>query len=90
VDLDFACDGCRGRLLRDPSNDWTKSKLLTALGAPAAVVAEHLVHERSRAAYRALWAQGQTKDSVDLHREITTRVHAEQRAAAEAEAYATS
>jgi hypothetical protein len=87
ADLDFACDGCVSRLLRDPSNPWTRSALLSAIGAPAAVVADHLIRERTDAAYRALWAQGQTRDSANLLAAITTQVHAEQRAAAEAEAW---
>lgn len=32
VDLTWACDGCRERLLRDPSNPWTRAKLMRAQG----------------------------------------------------------
>lgn len=34
-DHDWLCSGCRSRMIRDKTNDWTDSKLLRARGGPA-------------------------------------------------------
>lgn len=44
-DHDWLCDGCLHRLYADPTNEWTKSKMLEARGAPAALVHRHRAEE---------------------------------------------
>lgn len=57
-DHDWACtDGCLHHLLADPSNGWTKSNLLRALGAPA----ETIRHERARELAHEAMAQAHAK-----------------------------
>ena len=35
ADLNWACDGCRDRLVKTPGNGWTRDKLGRARGAPS-------------------------------------------------------
>lgn len=49
---DWACDGCRWRMIRTPGNGWSRSRLYRALGAPIKDVklarAKEIVLKRSR------------------------------------------
>lgn len=45
VDHDWLCDGCRHRLYADPSNDWTPSRLHSAVGAHPDLVRAMYAHE---------------------------------------------
>jgi hypothetical protein len=44
-DHDWLCHDCRWRLYVDPANDWTPSRLCSAVGAAADVVREQYAHE---------------------------------------------
>lgn len=45
-DTDWACDGCRGRVVSSDRNPWKKSQLVRALGAPREVVVAKRARER--------------------------------------------
>lgn len=51
------CDACRRKLERDPSTEWTRPKLMRAMGAPAEEVqaerAKEVARQRIREAHRA-------------------------------------
>jgi hypothetical protein len=55
---DWLCDACRGRLIADPSNDWTRSALMSACGAPVDMVREHRARELADDRRRADFAAG--------------------------------
>jgi hypothetical protein len=52
ADVEWACDGCRTRMIRSPDNDWTHSRIARATGAPAEDIrtlrAIEMVEEESR------------------------------------------
>jgi hypothetical protein len=53
VDHDWLCDGCWNRLVADPRNTWTRSRLMSACGAPPDMVREHYARERAEEMARA-------------------------------------
>lgn len=80
-DHKFLCDGCAHRMYRDPKNDWTKSKLLEARGAPAALVHEHRAREHATALRRADDERGQEHDpaaALDSARAAIARDHVDE------------
>jgi len=52
-DHDWLCDGCRHRLYADPSNDWTRSRLYSAVGSDPEHV--RMLHARELADQAAYW-----------------------------------
>lgn len=44
----WLCDGCRASLRRDPDTDWTKAKIMRAIGAPPRAVRKAYIRQKLR------------------------------------------
>lgn len=73
VAADWLCDGCRGKLLRGP-NEWTRSKLHRARGAPAEAVRRERVRELAEQRMREVQARGEAADSREALQHARSRV----------------
>lgn len=62
VDHDWLCDGCSSRLVRDPANDWTQSKLMERCGAKPETVRSLKQRERVRQMEKESNAAGRPHD----------------------------
>lgn len=71
---DWLCDGCRGRVRRDPSNDWTQSGLLQAAGAPWKTARKHRVQEKYRELANRKRGRGESYVTSDLMAEAERAV----------------
>lgn len=85
-DHDWLCDGCLFLLYADPSSDWTKSMLMEARGAPAALVAEVRTEEVARERIRLLPARVEFDPSA-IRRDAAAEIVQAQLEAAESEAF---
>lgn len=84
-DHDWLCDGCRDRMIREPSNDWSTSKLFEAAGADPATVRQIKIRERVDQLEREDMADGGSHDVATARQRAATDVD---RAIAAAEAAA--
>lgn len=72
----WLCDACRARLRRDDSNDWTKPKLMRAMGAPPSAVRLEKAKLIARERYIAEKRRGGREAPVN-RRQIAETVKAE-------------
>lgn len=65
----YRCDACRRRLERDPSTEWTRPKLMRAMGAPASEVRAERAKEIARERIHEVSGRGETIVRAEIHRQ---------------------